>query len=58
MTQGGDINFRLYHKNQSNKDIVVVLPLDRVDSHLLMEEGQITCQNTGKCNSFTIILKY
>lgn len=45
MTEGGDISFRIYSKD-SKEDLV---PLVRVDSHLAMEEGQVTCDQPGKC---------
>ncbi|KAI9561272.1 hypothetical protein GHT06_012228 [Daphnia sinensis] len=46
MTEGGDISFRIYGKDaKSNEDLV---PLVRVDSHLAMEEGQVTCDQPGK----------
>ncbi|KAK4004692.1 SEC14-like protein 2 isoform X1 [Daphnia magna] len=44
MTEGGDISFRIYSKD-SKEDLV---PLVRVDSHLAMEEGQVTCDQLGK----------
>ena len=48
MTEGGDIRFRVYSKNSkgSTNDFV---PLSRVDSHLAMEEGYLTCEEPGKC---------
>lgn len=48
MTEGGDIGFRLYFKDP-NGDIVDLIPLSRVDSHLVMEYGEITCDQSGKC---------
>nr|CAH0109449.1 unnamed protein product [Daphnia galeata] len=47
MTEGGDIRFRVYSKNSkgSTNDFV---PLSRVDSHLAMEEGYLTCEEPGK----------
>ncbi|XP_057372740.1 SEC14-like protein 2 [Daphnia carinata] len=46
MTEGGDTSFRIYSKDsKSNEDLV---PLVRVDSHLAMEEGQVTCDQPGK----------
>jgi hypothetical protein len=44
MTDGGDIAFRIYNKN--SEDIV---PMNRVDSHIIMEEGQVTCDEPGQC---------
>jgi hypothetical protein len=48
MTEGGDIRFRVYIK-KSKGNVVDVIPLDRVDSHLAMEEDQFTCDEPGKC---------
>ena len=48
MTEGGDIRFRVYIK-KSKGNVVDVIPLDRVDSHLAMEEGQMACDEPGKC---------
>ncbi|XP_046633155.1 SEC14-like protein 2 [Daphnia pulicaria] len=47
MTEGGDIRFRVYIK-KSKGNVVDVIPLDRVDSHLAMEEDQFTCDEPGK----------
>jgi hypothetical protein len=49
MTEGGDIQFRVYTNNSEGGTFDLV-PLCRVDSHLAMEEGQITCGEPGKCN--------
>ena len=53
LTEGGDIAFRVYFKGQSkfSASIVTVelIPLDRVQSDLITEEGQITCDQPGKC---------
>lgn len=50
MSEGGDLAYRIFYKTQTGtmEDLV---PLDRVDSHLRFEEGQITCENTGKCTN-------
>lgn len=49
MTDGGDISYRVYNKNTKNNSEDLV-PHCRVDSHQMMEEGQVTCVETGKCN--------
>jgi hypothetical protein len=54
MTEGGDIGFRIYHVNGSKEDIVEVVPVSRIESHLVMEEGEIICDYIGKCE---ILLK-
>ncbi len=48
MTEGGDIKFRVYCKD-SKRSTFDFVPLSRVDSHLDMEEGEITCEEPGKC---------
>ncbi|XP_046633901.1 SEC14-like protein 2 [Daphnia pulicaria] len=48
MTEGGDIGFRIYHVNGSKEDIVEVVPVSRIESHLVMEEGEIICDYIGK----------
>lgn len=48
MTEGGDIAYRVYWKS-SDGDVFDLVPFDRVDSHLIMEEGHLNCEQTGKC---------
>ncbi|EFX85375.1 hypothetical protein DAPPUDRAFT_314193 [Daphnia pulex] len=48
MTEGGDIGFRIYHVAGSKQDIVEVVPVSRIESHLVMEEGEIICDYIGK----------
>ncbi|XP_046633787.1 SEC14-like protein 2 [Daphnia pulicaria] len=43
MTDGGDIGFRILNKNAEE-----IVPLNRVDSHIIMEEGQVTCNEPGQ----------
>ncbi|XP_057372734.1 SEC14-like protein 2 isoform X2 [Daphnia carinata] len=47
MTEGGDISYRVYNKNNKNNSDDLV-PQCRVDSHLVMEEGLISCDQPGK----------
>ena len=47
LSEGGDISYRVYCKNADG--IVEFAPSDRIDSHLMIEEGQITCSMPGKC---------
>lgn len=49
MTEGGDIGFRVCSKNPDGSTVDLI-PLSRVESHLVMEEGEIVCVNAGKCN--------
>lgn len=48
MTEGGDIGFRIYYKDP-NDVTVDLIPLSRVESQLVMEEGEIVCVYVGKC---------
>lgn len=50
MTEGGDIGFRVYYKDPQD-GVVDFIPLDRIESHLVTEEGEIICEKSGKCNS-------
>ncbi|XP_046460828.1 SEC14-like protein 2 [Daphnia pulex] len=47
MTEGGDIGFRVYYKS-SDKDTDDLVPLSRIESHLIMEEGEFICANPGQ----------
>ena len=51
MTEGGDIGFRVYHKS-AEEGIVDLVPLSRIESHLVMEEGEFICEDPGKCKYF------
>ena len=58
MSEGGDIGFCVSFKNTETG--VDLLPRDRVDCHLIMEEGQIICDQIGKCNqifTFNFVFK-
>ena len=50
MTEGGDIGFRVYYKD-SEGVVEDLVSLSRIESHLVIEEGEIVCNRTGKCNS-------
>ncbi len=62
MTEGGDIGFRVYYKSDQ-ESIVDLVPLSRIESHLVTEEGEFICYNPGKCkylkvdNSILSIIK-
>ena len=47
MTVGYDIAFRIY-KNSAGTEIELV-PSNKTESHLMMEEGEIICETTGNC---------
>ena len=51
MTEGGDIGFRIYHitNSSSKEEIVEMVPVSRIESHLVMEEGELVCECAGKC---------
>ena len=49
MTEGGDIGFRVYYKD-SEGVVEDLVSLSRIESHLVIEEGEIVCNRTGKCN--------
>lgn len=53
MTEGGDIGFRIYHiaSSSNNEEVVEVVPVSRIESHLVMEEGEIVCDYIGKCEA-------
>jgi hypothetical protein len=48
MTEGGDIGFRVYYKSDE-EGIVDLVPLSKIESHLVTEEGEFICYNPGKC---------
>ena len=52
MTEGGDIGFRIYYKDSQGS--IDLIPLARLDSHLVMEEGDILCESAGKCESIRL----
>ncbi|XP_046633862.1 SEC14-like protein 2 [Daphnia pulicaria] len=59
MTEGGDIGFRVYYKSDE-EGIVDLVPLSRIESHLITEEGQYICEDPGKYvvvfdNTFSIL---
>lgn len=49
MTEGGDIGFKVYHVPENSKDVIELVPISRIESHLVMEEGEIICDYIGKC---------
>ena len=48
LTEGGDIGFRVYYKS-AEEGTVDLVPLSRIESHLVTEEGEFICANPGKC---------
>lgn len=51
ISEGGDVGFRVYCK-KGDGSVIDLVPHSRVESHLLLEEGQISCDYTGKCTLF------
>jgi len=51
MTESADIGYRIFYIDDSGRENDV-LPFQRVDSHLMMEEGAILCNHQGSCNPF------
>lgn len=49
MTVEGDIAFRIYFKHEETGLVEDLIKSERVDSHLMMEEGLIVCELPGKC---------
>ncbi|XP_046460612.1 SEC14-like protein 2 [Daphnia pulex] len=59
MTEGGDIGFRVYYKS-AEEGIVDLVPLSRIESHLVTEEGEFVSEKPGKYvvvfdNTFSIL---
>ena len=49
MTEDGDIGFRLYYVKTQSGEKFDVMKNERVDSHLMMEEGEIVCSQHVLC---------
>jgi len=47
MSEEGDIGFRVYYLEEDKK--VDVVPSQRIDSHLMMESGAISCWRSNTC---------
>ena len=47
MSEEGDIGFRVYYVQEDKK--VEVVPSQRIDSHLMMESGAISCWRSTSC---------
>ena len=52
MTDEGDIGFHVYYKEDGEK--VDVVPYERIDSHLSIEEGEIVCHPGHTCTYYII----
>lgn len=52
MTEGSDIGLHVFYTDNNNgkEGAVELVPFARIESHLVMEEGEIICEAVGKCN--------
>ena len=48
MSEGSDIAYRVFHKCPTKGETDLV-PLQRVDSHRLMQIYETTCKSLGEC---------
>ena len=54
MTEEGDIGFSVYYlKNNGEKGYLVTQ--ERIQSHLMMEEGQVICFRNGTCKKIMYV---
>lgn len=56
MSEGGDIAYRIYRKCPLEEGVAELIPLHRVDSHLIMEQGEIACDAIGMCKFQTSVV--
>lgn len=57
MTEDGDVGFQINCVKKDDGKEVIVLPRARVDSHQMMEAGEIVCVYSGTCEgTYKIIL--
>ena len=58
ISENGDIAYRICRKIKDNKGAALnelLVPLERVESHMFLEKGQIICDVAGSCNVVIII---
>ena len=48
LTANGDIGFQIFCIKDDNEEVMMV-PRDRLDSHKLIEDGEIACIYSGIC---------
>ena len=48
-TDDKDIGFGVHHKSVDGDKEKEVLPVTRVDSHLMEQDGSLVCEQAGKC---------
>ena len=51
MTEEGDLMFKVYYLNEKGEK-TDLFPLERVDCHLVMEEGEINCTGGRTCKLY------
>ena len=51
MSEEGDVGFRVFYLEEDKK--VEVVPWQRIDSHLMMESGAISCWRSTTCQFFS-----
>ena len=59
ISENGDVAYRICRTIQDNKGAALtelVVPLERVESHMFLEKGQIICDVAGSCNFFLLSL--
>ena len=61
ISENGDVAYRICRKIKDNINkgaalTELLVPLERVESHMFLEKGQIICDVAGSCN-FVIIIK-
>lgn len=58
MTEEKDIDFRIYLEDIVHETKTDVIEKIRIDSSLMIEEGEIICPWQGTCNSRILVRKY
>jgi hypothetical protein len=48
VTEDGDVGFQIVHIKADGEE-VIILPKTRVNSHQMMETGEIACMYSGTC---------
>ena len=52
-TEGYDVGFGIYRRTKDTRqkagDMEEILPSQRVNSHLVLEDGSISCSEVGTC---------
>ncbi len=51
MTEEGDLMFKVYYRDDKGEK-TDLFPLERVECHLVMEEGEINCSGGRTCKLY------